>query len=1616
MRKLFTIASLLSIIGIHAQQGPGLIISEILPNPTGTDSPFELVELVATRTINFSSTPYTIVAANNGTATTQGWVAGGGLSYGFQISTGTVNAGDVVYVGGSSMATTGTILRGINTGTTPGDGFGTANSGGVVGNGGTNADAIGVFNLPVASITNTSVPIDAVFYGSAIGTAVVNAGVDGYQMPVNDLYRGGKLQTTDFLAPDPGSAQYIVASGAFNPTTGAFTTARTFTLTTTFTDIATSITLGAVSSPSVSLSGTHVFVNESATSVNVTVNVAGPNNGQAVFTVGALPFSTASTSDYTPVTYTVAAGVSGAQTVSIPLLPDAIAEKDEYIALAFTSTYNCTASATAVYYIYLKDDDTPAPVATNQLFLDSLSTFQNGASGTNSAEIVAHDPTTQRLYIANSIGAKLDILNFSNPANPTLISSVNISSYGNINSVAVRNGVVAMAIENSANPQDSGKIVFLNSAGVFISQVKVGAMPDMITFNRAGTKVVTACEGEPNATYTNDPDGSVCVVDISGGVATVTQANVAFITFTAFNGQEAALRAMGIRIYGVSGIASKDFEPEYVTFTNNDSVAWVTLQENNCFAKINMITNTVTQLIPLGYKNWMTAGGMDASDQTTGIALMNAPVYGMYQPDAISSFYVNNQPYLITANEGDSRAYSGLNEEARISSMSLDATAFPYATQMKQNTFLGRLNATNKLGDTDNDGDFDQLYVYGARSFSIWNGSTGSQVYDSGDQLERVTSTHPVYAPLFNMSNGTGAGTLKNRSDDKGPEPEGTAVASINGDMFAFVALERIGGVITFNITNPAAPTYTGYYNHRTPAGGPDRGAEGLIYIPDSLSPNGNAIVIAANEVSSTLAIFQVTTCAQKANVTVTPSSYDGCSGGNITLTASVQPGTTYQWMQNGSTIVGATSNTYNATTTGDYQVMITNSTYACSGKTDFVPVIFHAAPTVTASATAGTICDGSSTTLNTSGAVTYNWMPGSMSGASVNVSPTSNTTYTVTGTSSFGCTNTQTVAVVVNSLPSIGASATQTSICTGNTTSLIGTGAGSGTYSWMPGSLSGSSPVVSPTSTTTYTVTGTDANGCTNTSTVAITVNATPTITATSSAPSICTGSSATLTGGGAATFSWMPGSLSGSSVAVSPTSNTTYTVTGTGAAGCTSTQTVSIAVNSLPTVTSSATLSSICNGSSTSLTGSGASTFSWMPGSLSGTTVSVSPASSTTYTVTGTDVNGCTNTSTVAITVLTRPTVTASAPITQVCNGSTTTLNGGGASTYNWMPINQNGSSVPVTITATTAYTVTGTASNGCTNTATINITMLPTPTVTASSNTTTVCSGNSVNLMSTGVNATNYIWFPGMMTGQNVTVIPNTTTTYTVNGYASNGCSHSSTVAITVNPSPTLTVGGATSICEGSSSTLTVAGATSYSWMPGSLSGNSQTLSPASTTTYTIIGTGANSCLDSVNVTLTVNTNPVAALSVSSDSVCNIDAVVNLNGTPLGGTYYGANVTGNSFDPNTAPIGTTPISYVYVDGNGCTDTANDSITVDVCLGTPDALVSDVNAYPNPFTDQMTLTSNSVIEKVEVYNTSGQLLFAEKTNASMVELNMSAYECGVYFIRVTGAEGSKMVTAVKL
>lgn len=256
---------LITILFRFQAMAQGLIISEVLTNPSGSDSPFEYVELLATTTINFSINPYAVVFTNNGTATASGWIAGGALTYGFSITSGTVNPGDVVYVGGSSMIPSGVKLRMIHTGTTAGDRFGAANTVGVLGNGGANADAVAIFNVNINAITNSTIPIDAIFFGTAIGGAVVNGGTAGYELPVNDNYTGGKLQASSFFVTDALSDEIIKATGTFDINSNTFSVGRSWAKT--------NVTSGGTSSITLVNSGSSLTTSPGAFSFSTVAGV-----------------------------------------------------------------------------------------------------------------------------------------------------------------------------------------------------------------------------------------------------------------------------------------------------------------------------------------------------------------------------------------------------------------------------------------------------------------------------------------------------------------------------------------------------------------------------------------------------------------------------------------------------------------------------------------------------------------------------------------------------------------------------------------------------------------------------------------------------------------------------------------------------------------------------------------------------------------------------------------------------------------------------------------------------------------------------------------------------------------------------------------------------------------------------------------------------------------------------------------------------------------------------------------------------------------------------------------------------------------------------------------------
>ena len=601
---------------------------------------------------------------------------------------------------------------------------------------------------------------------------------------------------------------------------------------------------------------------------------------------------------------------------------------------------------------------------------------------------------------------------------------------------------------------------------------------------------------------------------------------------------------------------------------------------------------------------------------------------------------------------------------------------------------------------------------------------------------------------------------------------------------------------------------------------------------------------------------------------------------------------------------------------TGNGEIILTwnQTNTACPSQTRIpVTVTVNPLPVVTANSTAASVCAGASVTLTGGGASTYAWSGGVTN--AVSFVPVSTTTYTVTGTSAAGCVNTATTTVTVNPLPTVFASSSPGTICVGGSSTI--TASGATTYAWMPGNLTGASITVSPTATTTYTVTGTNANGCINTATRTITVNPLPIVTATSTSAAVCTGASVTLTGGGASTYSWSGGVTN--AVSFIPTATTTYTVTGTNANGCVNTATITITVNPLPVVTTTTTAATICVGASTTITASGATTYAWMPGNLTGATVTVSPIATTTYTVTGTNSNGCVNTATRIITVNPLPVVTATSTAAAVCTGASVTLTGGGATSYSWSGgVTDAVSFIP---TATVTYTVTGTNANGCVNTATITVTVNPLPVVTATSTSVAVCTGASVTL--TGGGATTYTWDNNVTDA--ISFVPTATTTYMVTGTDANGCVNTAMTTVTVNPLPVVTASSSSAaVCIGASVTLTGGGASSYTWDNNVT--DTVSFVPTATTTYMVTGTDANGCVNTAMTTVTVNSLPVITATSSAAVVC-AGASVTLTGGGASTYTWDNNVTDAvSF----VPMATTTYIVTGTDANGCVNTATTTVTV--------------------------------------------------------------------------------------
>ncbi len=554
--------------------------------------------------------------------------------------------------------------------------------------------------------------------------------------------------------------------------------------------------------------------------------------------------------------------------------------------------------------------DAPIASAANGISIEFLGRANSGV-GNAGSEIAAYDAASKRLFVTNGATNKIDFFDITNPSAPSFIKSVDLGALGvtGIQSVASKGGYVAAAASVGGNNQAAGKVFVMDTNGNIdpraATGIVVGSLPDSVHFSPDAKKILSANEGEPRdycltdgaLPTTTDPHGSVSIIDVTAKELTATTLDFAYL-----NANAADIRTAGGRIYGPGATVAQDIEPEYIAISADSKKAYVTLQENNSVAEIDIDAKKIVRLLGLGYKDFNTAGnGLDPSDQdsssNSGINIANWPVKGMYEPDAIATFTdAAGNHYFATANEGDAREYKcllgGLStgsaqaEDARVSAVGVDGTML--SSTLATNSNLGRLGVTRFEPSTYTNGgnaltatsatDYTSLYTLGARSMTIWKSPTGTNsiagatvVADTGITIEqKIAEILPSY---FGADWNTSTGTPNNkdtRSDNKGPEPEGLAIGKVFGRTLAFVGLERIGGVMAFDITDPTKPEYLTYTNSSvftgvgganfTTSGAPagDVSPEGLLFVKASDSPTGDPLLIVAHELSGTTAIYKI--------------------------------------------------------------------------------------------------------------------------------------------------------------------------------------------------------------------------------------------------------------------------------------------------------------------------------------------------------------------------------------------------------------------------------------------------------------------------------------------------------------------------------------------------------------------------------------------------------------------------------------------------------------------------------------------------------------------------------------------------------------------------------------
>lgn len=1038
-------------------QNPGMIISEIYINPAGADSCKEYTELLVTKNIDFSLTPYTVIVCNNGTPNSSGWMAGAGLTYAFAITSGTVSVGDVVYVGGACMAPAGVKIRAINVSTTGGDGgIGNANNSGVFGNGGANADGVAIFNAALATITSTTVPVDAIFYGTGIGSAGINS-TTGYQLPINDLYSGGKLLSSSFVTSDPGP-DIITAIGVYNTLTNTWATPRTFSIT-----------------PSTSLTST--------SSVSLSTSPAPP----AVLKV---------------------------YLVSQNKINVIFNKKVQNPSATTISNYTLNPSPAISSGSLLVNNDTVSLMTASNLGVGNYSLTINGIKEQTG---VATMTVAQTFTFYNS-GITMKKYTWKTPNLLGNYKGVNIYNGGFSGLQAIKGYTdEIIAITDRGPNADANNNSYAIAMGGSNNTAKLfplpAFVPNYMRLKLQGDSIILL-----STTNLKNPTGN----NASGFPNFPGYGGTNEIALLDTNGTLGSPDAWGIDCEGINE-------------GNDNKDKWICEEYGVSIWHTDSTGKAIERFAPYGFKPGKQPEdiGIDTVFNTRnpnkgfeGIVFSpNKKVYGFIQ-----------NTLLLPASDVNLKKNTRLHRFIEIDTRTNTTRMLGYEHDFKPST--GPMSSIGHdkryIGDAVAVNDHEFLILESGKSST----ETYGKVY--------LIDINPVTAinPTNHFAYASNTKSFEQLLDSVTAASNGVTVVkkTLLIDLIAAgfdPATEKKEGLTILNDSTIAVTNDNDF---------------GIA------SPNSDGLV-SATGVKSDIYVFTLPS-SKKLNICPAISisalsSTTICAGDSVKLISPTVSGITYQWKLNNVPVSGALSSQTYAKSPGAYELFATNS-LGCVAISNTKTITVNPTPTISISTATTTICNGQSAILTVGGANTYTWSTSATTN-SISITPSVTTNYSVVGTNTNNCSSAKNITINVSPSPTINAISSNSTVCSGQSATL--TASGAFTYTWSTASNS-TSIVVTPTTTTTYTVNGSLINNCTSSKNITINVGPSPTVSAISSTSVLCAGQSATLTASGAATYTWSTGSNS-TSIVISPSVTTTYTLDGSLLNNCSSSSIITQSVS---------------------------------------------------------------------------------------------------------------------------------------------------------------------------------------------------------------------------------------------------------------------------------------------------------------------------------------------------------------------------------------------------------------------------------------------------------------------